>query len=104
MVERKVLALVVRSPAGKLPPALIDRQTGLAMNNLQAVCRLGKASSFCVVRPAQHIFIWDRGGRTPSRFSTRSMPEQGLRDVFRPQRRAVNLPEADLRDLRGRRG
>ena len=53
-VERKVLALVVQSPAGKLPPSLIDRQTGLAKNNLQAVCRrVGNSRSFrCIVESA----------------------------------------------------
>src|SRR5918996_5849476 len=55
MVERKVLALVVQSPAGKLPAALIEGRTGLAKNNLQAVCRLRQRSSFlCVIRPARH--------------------------------------------------
>jgi hypothetical protein len=54
-VERKILALVVRSPTGKLPPALIDRSTGLAKNNLQAVCRATSSRAFlCVVRPTRH--------------------------------------------------
>lgn len=70
MVERRILALVVQSPAGKLPSALIDRKTGLAKNNLQAVCRLSKASSFlCVIRPAQHrpregLYVRYRPART----------------------------------------
>ena len=53
-VERKILALVVQSPAGKLPPSLIDRQTGLAKNNLQAICRrtINSRSFLCVVRSA----------------------------------------------------
>lgn len=53
-VERKLLALVVRSPAGKLPPKLIDRTTGLAKNNLQAICgRTSNSRSFlCVVKSA----------------------------------------------------
>jgi hypothetical protein len=53
-VERNVLALVVQSPAGKLPPTLIDRQTGLAKNNLPAVCRRTRNSrSFrCIVESA----------------------------------------------------
>jgi hypothetical protein len=53
-VERKLLALVVQSPAGKLPPTLIDRRTGLAKNNLQAICRLaGNSRSFrCVLQSA----------------------------------------------------
>ena len=54
-VERKLLALVVRSPAGKLPPRLIDQKTGLAKNGLQAICRHSATRSFvCVVRPTQH--------------------------------------------------
>jgi hypothetical protein len=53
-VELKVLALVVQSPVGKLPPTLIDQRTGLAKNNLQAVCRRTSDSrSFrCVVESA----------------------------------------------------
>jgi hypothetical protein len=54
-VERKVLALVVESPEGKLPPSLIDPTTGLPENNIQAVCRARtRRSLLCVVRPAQH--------------------------------------------------
>jgi hypothetical protein len=54
-VERKLLALVVRSPTGKLPPRLIDQKTGLAKNGLQAICRHSATRSFvCVVRPTQH--------------------------------------------------
>ncbi len=70
MVERRILALVVQSPTGKLPSALIDRKTGLAKNNLQAVCRLSKTSSFlCVIRPAQHkpregLYVRYRPART----------------------------------------
>jgi hypothetical protein len=53
-VERKVLALVVQSPAGKLPARLIDSRTGLAKNGLQAICRRGAGRSFvCVVRPTK---------------------------------------------------
>jgi hypothetical protein len=53
--EQRILALVVQSPSGKLPPALVDRRTGLAKNNLQAVCRIEPSRSFlCLVRPAQH--------------------------------------------------
>jgi hypothetical protein len=53
-VERKILALVVQSPAGKLPQALIDQKTGLAKNNLQALCRrTSNSRSFrCVVKSA----------------------------------------------------
>ena len=54
-VERAVLTAVVQSPAGKLPRQLIDRSTGLAKNNLQAVCHASGTTSFeCVVRPARH--------------------------------------------------
>ena len=55
-VERAILALLVRSPGGKLPPALIDPTTGLAKNNLQAVCRPGNSPGefHCVVRPSTH--------------------------------------------------
>ncbi len=56
VIERKLLTLIVQSPAGKLPRALIDPKTGLAKNNLQAVCRRenGSRSFLCVVQPAQH--------------------------------------------------
>lgn len=54
-VERNVLALVAESPEGKLPPSLIDPTTGLAENNIQAVCRAQtRRFVLCVVRPAQH--------------------------------------------------
>jgi hypothetical protein len=55
-VEQKVLNTVIQSPAGKLPRALIDPKTGLAKNNLQAVCRRtrGFQSFLCVVQPVQH--------------------------------------------------
>jgi hypothetical protein len=53
-VERKLLSVIVQSPAGKLPPALINKRTGLAKNNLQAVCtRSSDSRSFlCVVKSA----------------------------------------------------
>jgi hypothetical protein len=53
-VERKLLSVIVQSPAGKLPPALINRRSGLAKNNLQAVCtRSSDSRSFlCVVKSA----------------------------------------------------
>jgi hypothetical protein len=69
-VERKILNLVIQSPSGKLPPALIDSNTGLAKNGLQAVCtRSGSLRSFlCLVRPAQHkaaegLYVRYRAGR-----------------------------------------
>jgi hypothetical protein len=53
-VEQKILLMVVQSPAGKLPAALVDSTTGLAKNNLQAVCRRVSDSFLCTVRPARH--------------------------------------------------
>jgi hypothetical protein len=55
-LERKLLNLIVQAPAGKLPRLLINAKTGLAKNNLQAVCRRsGRSRSFlCVVQPAHH--------------------------------------------------
>jgi hypothetical protein len=53
-VEQKILAAIVQSPTGKLPPALVDRTTGLAKNNLQAVCRSVQDAFLCTVRPARH--------------------------------------------------
>jgi hypothetical protein len=54
-VERKLLAVVVQSPTGKLPRRLIDEKTGLAKNGLQATCRLSATRTFvCVVRPTRH--------------------------------------------------
>jgi hypothetical protein len=55
-VERDVLARIVRSPAGKIPRALIDPTTGLAKNNLQASCRRAAAPAtfVCEVRPVVH--------------------------------------------------
>jgi hypothetical protein len=55
-VERKLLNLVVQAPAGKLPRELIDSKTGLAKNNLQAVCRRQSElrSFLCVVQPSTH--------------------------------------------------
>jgi hypothetical protein len=53
-VERELVSVIVQSPAGKLPPVLIDRRTGLAKKNLQAVCtRSNDSRSFlCVVTSA----------------------------------------------------
>jgi hypothetical protein len=55
-VERDVLTRIVRSPAGKVPRALIDPATGLAKNNLQAKCRPAAAPGefICAVRSATH--------------------------------------------------
>ena len=69
-VERKLLAVVIQSPAGKLPPRLIDEKTGLAKNGLQAICRRSATRSFvCVVRPTQH------------------KPREGLQVGYRPGRK-----------------
>jgi hypothetical protein len=70
-VERKLLSVIVLSPAGKLPPVLIDSKTGLAKNNLHAVCtRSNDARSFlCVVtsalhRPAGPVYAFYRSTKT----------------------------------------
>lgn len=67
-VERRILSLVVQSPEGKVPEALIDRDTGLAKDNLQAVCRVDREAFLCVVRPAHH------------------KPGEGLRVRYEPRR------------------
>lgn len=56
--ERALLAAVVESPQGRLPRTLINPRTGLARNNLQAVCRPepGSRAFVCVVQ---------RAGKTP---------------------------------------
>jgi hypothetical protein len=67
--EQRILALVVQSPSGKLPHGLVDRRTGLAKNNLQAVCNSAPPNSFlCLVRPAEH------------------KPGEGLYVLYRPTR------------------
>lgn len=67
--EGRVLAALVRSPADKLPSSLIDEESGLVENNLQAVCRVVERSSFaCVVRRLHH------------------RPGEGLRVRYRPTR------------------
>jgi hypothetical protein len=53
--EQAVLSLVVQSPGSRLPGSLVDQTSGLAKNNLQAVCRGAAGHSFlCLVRPAIH--------------------------------------------------
>jgi hypothetical protein len=78
-VERKLLTLIVQAPAGKLPQVLIDAKTGLAKNNLQAVCRrIGRSRSvLCVVQSAHHksgegLYVRYRGNRkgTGGRFTS----------------------------------
>jgi hypothetical protein len=53
--ERTVLGLVQTAPRSRIAP-LIDRNSGLLKNNVQAVCRRsaarGLARFLCVVRPA----------------------------------------------------
>jgi len=69
--ERRVLARVVEAPAGKLPAKLIDRSSGLAKNNLQAICMRTDATTFlCVVRPASHrygegVYVLYSAARSP---------------------------------------
>jgi hypothetical protein len=45
-VERKLVALILQAPAGKLPPALVDPSTGLVKSNVQVICRRAKQRSF----------------------------------------------------------
>jgi hypothetical protein len=52
--QRQLLDLVVASPPGQLPRALIDRKTGLPTRDLEASCHPAAEASFlCVVRPVQ---------------------------------------------------
>jgi hypothetical protein len=55
-LERKLLNLIVQAPAGRLPRELINSKTGLAKNNLHAVCRreAGRGSFLCLIRPSRH--------------------------------------------------
>jgi hypothetical protein len=54
-IEQQLLQLVIQSPSAHLPSALIDPRTGLALNNLQAVCHAGTKGRYsCIVRPALH--------------------------------------------------
>jgi hypothetical protein len=69
-IERTILSLVLQAPSGKLPPELIDRTTGLARDNLQAICHRLKApqSFLCVVRlqgtaPNEGLYVRYRLGR-----------------------------------------
>jgi hypothetical protein len=51
-LERKIVSLILLTPAGKLPRAFIDPTTGLVKNNVQVVCKSRKYRSFlCAVRP-----------------------------------------------------
>jgi hypothetical protein len=69
MVERKILSMVVQSPTGRLPPALVDQRTGLAKDNLQASCHRAPSNSYvCTFRPLQH------------------KPREGLYVRYRPSR------------------
>jgi len=45
----KAAHLIVQAPAGKLPRVLIDSKTGLAKNNLQAVCHRESGSRSLLV-------------------------------------------------------
>jgi hypothetical protein len=66
-VERRILTMVTRSPAKRLPAGLIDPATGLPKNNLQVVCRADRPTGYrCVIRPAGQkpgAFVRYRGGR-----------------------------------------
>jgi alpha-beta hydrolase superfamily lysophospholipase len=54
-IEQQLLQRVVQSPDAHLPRALVDPRTGLALNNLQAVCRSGsKGRYLCILRPSVH--------------------------------------------------
>ena len=55
-LERTLLNLIVQAPAGKLPRQLINSKTGLAKNNLHAVCRreVGRRSFLCLIQPPRH--------------------------------------------------
>jgi hypothetical protein len=77
LLERKLLNQIVQAPAGKLPRVLIDAKTGLAKNNLHAVCRRsgGSRSFLCLVQPVHHkpgegLFVRYRSNRkgTAGRF------------------------------------
>jgi hypothetical protein len=52
-VERKVVALILSAPAGRLPRDLVDSTTGLVKNNVQVVCKkqqVQRRSFLCAVR------------------------------------------------------
>jgi hypothetical protein len=52
-VERKLIAQILASPAGKLPRIFLDERTGLVKNNVHVVCSAATRSSFiCTVRLA----------------------------------------------------
>jgi hypothetical protein len=54
-IEQELLQLIVRSPSTRLPRALVDPKTGLAVNNLQTVCRASVRGTYlCLVRPSLH--------------------------------------------------
>ena len=51
-IERKIVSLILLSPARKLPRDFIDPTTGLVKNNVQVVCKRRKLRSYlCAVRP-----------------------------------------------------
>jgi hypothetical protein len=74
-VERRVISLILASPARKLPHRFVDATTGLVKNNVQVVCRRSKVRSFlCVVRLPSHA---PREG-----LYVRYGPERGGHGVF----------------------
>jgi hypothetical protein len=68
-VERRILMMLTRYPAKRLPAGLIDKATGLPKNNLQVVCRADRSAGYrCVIRaagqrPGQGVHVRYRGGR-----------------------------------------
>jgi len=72
-VERKVVALILSTPARKLPQDLIDSNTGLVKNNVQVVCskKQRQRSFLCSVRlppgsasKVLHVrYLTDKNGR-----------------------------------------
>lgn len=51
-VERRLVSLILDAPPSNLPPAFVDRTTGLVKNNVQVVCRRSTRRSFlCSARP-----------------------------------------------------
>lgn len=54
-VERKLVSLIIATPARNLPPQFVDSTTGLIKNNVQVVCRRRTKRSFlCIVRLPSH--------------------------------------------------
>jgi hypothetical protein len=79
VVERKVVMRLLQSSAGRLPPQLTDRTTGLLKNGVQVVCHGLKAAGafLCAVRvpgqtPPQAVYLryrTQRGGSATFKWS-----------------------------------